>query len=117
MIHHITLETRPADVDAALAFWTLLGFAPVTPPASLATRAAWMQRAGTQIHLLFVDRPTVMPEGHVAVVVEDYEAALQRLRVAGFAPEPRREHWNAPRAYVVAPGGHRVELMAAPPPY
>lgn len=116
MIHHVSLETRPADVDAALAFWALLGFTRVDPPPSLAARAAWLAHGPTQIHLLYADEPTVMPEGHVAVVLDDYAATLARLRTGGFTPEPRKEHWGAPRAYAVAPGGHRVELMAAPPP-
>ena len=49
------------------------------------------------------------------MVVDDYDDALERLREAGYEPEPRTEHWGAPRAFVRAPGGHRVELMASPP--
>jgi catechol 2,3-dioxygenase-like lactoylglutathione lyase family enzyme len=41
---------------------------------------------------------------------------LEALRRAGFEPEPRREHWGAPRCFVRDPAGHRVEIMAAPPP-
>jgi hypothetical protein len=37
------------------------------------------------------------------------------LRAGGHEVEPRAEHWGAPRAFTRAPGGHRVELMAAPP--
>ena len=29
--------------------------------------------------------------------------------------ERHRELWGQPRAFVTMPGGHRVELMAAPP--
>ena len=116
MIQHVALETRPADVDAAVAFWALLGFARVEPPASLAQRAAWVQEpGGTQVHLLFAEDPVVASEGHVAIVAADYDATLARLRTAGFAAEPRAEHWGAPRSSVVAPGGHRVELMASAP--
>jgi hypothetical protein len=41
---------------------------------------------------------------------------LARLAAAGHPPEPRTAHWGAPRAFVRSPGGHRVEVMAAPPP-
>lgn len=116
MIHHVALETRRGDVEAELAFWALLGFARVEPPGELDERSAWAQRAGTQVHLLFADDPAVPARGHVAVVAGDYAATLDRLRAAGFRPEARREHWGAPRAFVRSPGGHRVELMAAPPP-
>lgn len=116
MIQHVALETRRADVEAAVAFWALLGFALVEPPPSLAERAVWVQApGGTQIHLLFAEDPVVAPEGHVAVVAADYDAALARLRDAGFAAEPRTEHWGVPRTAVTAPGGHRVEVMSSAP--
>ena len=46
----------------------------------------------------------------------DFDATLARLHEHGFEIEPGREHWGAPRAHAIAPGGHRVELMARPPP-
>jgi catechol 2,3-dioxygenase-like lactoylglutathione lyase family enzyme len=116
VIQHVSLETRPEDVGAARAFWTLLGFADVEPPPSLARRSSWLQRGPTQVHLLLTDQPVAPSRGHVAVIVDDYDATLAALRAAGHDVDPRREHWGAPRAYVHAPGGHLVELMAAPPP-
>jgi catechol 2,3-dioxygenase-like lactoylglutathione lyase family enzyme len=94
----------------------LLGFAPVDPPGSLAERAAWVERAGTQIHLMRRDDAVRLPHGHFAVVVDDYDRRLSRLRSEGFDPEPRPEHWGAPRSFVRDPAGNRVELMAEPPP-
>ncbi len=46
----------------------------------------------------------------------DHAEAKQRLREAGFQVEDARQLWGADRAFAIAPGGHRVELMAAPPP-
>jgi len=115
LIGHVALETREGDGEAEVRFWALLGFAEVDPPAALRARSRWVERAGTQVHLLFAEAPVAPPEGHVAVVAADYEAVSGRLRDAGFVPEPRSEHWGAPRAFVRSPGGHRVELMARPP--
>ena len=115
-VQHVSLETRPDHAEAEVAFWALLGFEPVQPPDTLRDRASWVQRRGTQVHILYAQDPTVMPRGHVAVVVDDYAATLDRLRAAGHAAEPRRPHWGASRAYVRTPAGHLVELMAAPPP-
>ena len=115
MLQHAALELREADAPAMLAFLALLGFEPVEPPATLAGRTAWAQRGGTQVHLLFTGDPVVPPEGHTAVVLDDYEASLDALRAAGHAVDPRKEHWGAPRAFVTAPGGHRFEVMAAAP--
>ena len=115
VIHHVALETARADREAALRFWGILGFTEVAPPPALRERAAWVERAGTQIHLLWADEPVVPPSGHVAVVLAGYDATLEALHAAGFAVEERTPHWGAPRAVASAPGGHRVEVMAAPP--
>jgi catechol 2,3-dioxygenase-like lactoylglutathione lyase family enzyme len=116
-IHHVALATRPDDVEAEVAFWALLGFSVVEPPASLRDRATWVQAPdATQIHLLHADEATAAPRGHIAIVAPAFDATLTRLDAAGHTPEPRTPHWGAPRAYVHSPSGHLVELMAAPPP-
>ena len=117
MIQHVALETREDEIGAEVAFWALLGFERVEAPGTLAERSTWLQgAAGTQVHLLHASDPTAPPEGHVAIVAADYEATLGQLRDAGFDPQPRPAHWGAPRSFVRSPGGHRVEVMAAPPP-
>jgi len=115
VIGHVAIEVRRADVEACARFWALLGFERVDPPAALAERSAWVQAGSTQVHLLFAEEPVVPPDGHVAVVVGDYDATLDALREAGFEPEPRTRHWGSPRAFVRSPAGHRVELMAFAP--
>jgi catechol 2,3-dioxygenase-like lactoylglutathione lyase family enzyme len=117
VIQHVALETREDDIDAEVAFWALLAFAHVEAPGTLTERSTWLQgAAGTQVHLLHAPDPTAPPEGHVAIIVPDYDATLARLRDAGFDPQPRPAHWGAQRSFVRSPGGHRVEVMAAPPP-
>lgn len=115
MLQHVALELHPTDRPQAEAFFTLVGFELVAPPQSLRERSSWLERAGTQIHLLFTDDPVAPPQGHCALVVEEYAQVLAELRAAGHEVEERPEHWGAPRAFAAAPGGHRVELMAAPP--
>lgn len=116
VIQHVTVEVRRELEEACVAFYALLGFRRVEPPASLADRAAWMERGGTQVHLMWVDQPVTLPLGHLAVVVDDYRAAVAALRRAGHEIEPRPEHWGSPRSYVRDPAGNRVELMAFAPP-
>jgi catechol 2,3-dioxygenase-like lactoylglutathione lyase family enzyme len=115
-LQHVSLEVRRADVPAELAFWRLLGFAEVEPPGTLGERSAWVQRGPTQVHLLFAEEPVVPPSGHAAVVAEDFDATLAALRDAGHEAEERARHWGAARAFARTPAGHRVEVMAAPPP-
>ncbi len=115
-LQHVALEVGEADAGAEVAFWALLGFDEVAAPASLRERARWVQRGATQVHLLFADAPVIPSAGHVAVVAEAFAETCARLAAAGRIPELRAEHWGAPRAFVSSPAGHRVELMAAPPP-
>ena len=115
MIQHIAFEVRRDRWDACVDFYALLGFARVPPPPSLAERAAWVQRGPTQVHLMDVAEPSVLPRGHVAVVVDEYDATVAALRDAGHDVEARAEHWGSPRAYVRDPAGNLVELMAFPP--
>ena len=115
MLHHVGIEIAPTDLARAVEFFELLGFAQVEPPPALADGFTWLERDGTQVHLLHEDDPAVPPRAHLAVVVPDFEGTLARLRERGFETRPGRQHWGAPRAHAIAPGGHRVELMAAPP--
>ncbi len=114
MLHHVGIEIAPTEIERAIELFQLLGFELVPPPETL-SEFTWLERGGTQVHLMPTDSPTVPPRGHTAVVVADFEPTFTALGEAGFEVERRREHWGAPRAVVVAPGGHRVELMAASP--
>jgi hypothetical protein len=115
MLQHVGIELQPADLDRAVEFFALLGFEEVEPPPALADGFTWLERDGTQIHLMHEEHPTVPERGHLAVVVADFETAVARLNARGFRTRPGGEHWGVPRAHATAPGGHRVELMAAPP--
>jgi catechol 2,3-dioxygenase-like lactoylglutathione lyase family enzyme len=115
MIHHATRDIPPSALEDCLAFYALIGFVEVQPPAGIAGRAAWLEAARgeqrTQIHLMLVDgaEPNA---GHVAVVCAAYDATLEGLRRAGHEIDPRTEHWGSPRSFVRDPAGNLVELMA-----
>jgi len=117
MLHHVSLEVFPDQIERTLEFWSLLGFTEVPPaPQPLHGRVNWVERDGTQIHLIHAEEPAVPARGHVAVFTPNIDEVVARLAAAGFEVEPKRELWGARRAGAVAPGGHRVELMEAPPP-
>jgi catechol 2,3-dioxygenase-like lactoylglutathione lyase family enzyme len=111
VIAHAGIEIRREDADACLHFWWLLGFERVAVPDALAERTLWVQAGPTQIHLLFSDDPVAPPEGHVAVVVDDFERTFSVLETAGMKPDERSRYWGSRRAFVRSPGGHRVEFM------
>lgn len=114
MIHHVALDVPREDIDAAVAFWALLGFVEVEPPAVLRGTWRWVEHAGSQIHLRPRDGVAAPAGWHVAVAVDDHGAAVTRLREAGFAYVAGTEHWGEPRGKTTAPGGATVELVAAP---
>jgi catechol 2,3-dioxygenase-like lactoylglutathione lyase family enzyme len=119
MIQHVTRDIRPSELEPCARFYGQLGFEAVPVPAGIEGRAVWLEHAGTQIHLMFVDEDVAAarrPTGHVGVVVPEYDATVARLGAEGHRVELRREHWGAPRSYVRDPAGHLVELMASPPP-
>ncbi len=116
MLQHVTLEVLREQVDDCIAFYALLGFERESPPRSLADRAVWLGSGSSQIHLMWVEAPVVLPRGHIAVVAGSYGETVAALRSAGHEVEPRREHWGAPRSLVRDPAGNLVELMASPPP-
>lgn len=97
-----------------MGFFELLGFQRVEAPATL-REFTWVEREGTQVHLMPREDPVIPEVGHLAVVVADFDGTLRRLGEAGHTAERRREHWGSPRAWATSPSGHRVELMAAPP--
>jgi catechol 2,3-dioxygenase-like lactoylglutathione lyase family enzyme len=116
VLHHVSIPVKSAVLGPCEAFYGALGFTPVEPPPAVRDRARWLQKGGNQVHLILDEDAQPLPgPAHLAVVVEDYDAALARLAALGAAVEPRRPHWGAPRAYVRDPAGHRVEIMAWAP--
>lgn len=115
MLHHAALEIRPSDAGADSRFWLALGFVRVPVPATLGPGYDWFERNGTQIHLMQVADPVIPGRGHAAVVVPDFDAALERLERIGIETVPGWPHWGERRVKATLPSGHLVELMAAPP--
>ena len=116
MLQHVSIEIAPDQAEAAVGFWSLLGFDRVDSPEGLGGYVTWLERGGTQIHLIHTEEASVPVLGHAAVVVDDFQDALDRVAAAGHEITETRELWGARRAFAISPGGHRVELMAAAPP-
>ena len=115
MLHHVSLEIAPDDVERTIEFFGLLGFERIPAPDSIAPFVTWLESGTTQIHLIHTPEPTTPTLGHPAVVASDFESAVARLRDAGFQVEDADELWGERRSFGVLPSGQRVEVMAAPP--
>ena len=80
------LDRGPARAEAerTLEFWRLIGFDQVEAPEVLGDAILWVEREGTQVHLILTEGHTAPVLGHAAVVVPDHAEAKDRLREAGF---------------------------------
>jgi catechol 2,3-dioxygenase-like lactoylglutathione lyase family enzyme len=116
VLHHVSLEVSPDDVGRTVELFELLGFRRVPAPEPISAFVTWIERDGTQIHFIHSPEPTVPRLGHPGIVVSDFGAAVARVRDAGFEVEDADELWGERRAFVLTPGGGRIEMMAAPPP-
>jgi catechol 2,3-dioxygenase-like lactoylglutathione lyase family enzyme len=115
VLHHVSLEVLPADADAFGELLLAIGFERVEAPEALGDAVLWFGRAGTQVHLIVTEGATAPLLGHAAFAVDDFDAAVAAVRALGLEFEESRQLWGERRGFVLAPSGHRMELMAAPP--
>ena len=115
-LQHVTFEVTAEQVPAHREFWAMLGYEAIETPVPLRDRAVWMRRGASHVHLLIDEAPVVPPRAHAAFVVEEWDATLAALHAAGYESRPAMRLWDCERVYLRAPGGHRVEIMSAPPP-
>ncbi len=116
-MHHVSLLV--ADTGRALGFYRdLLGIPEALRP-DLGFPGAWLQLGPQQIHLLELPNPDPVdgrPEHggrdrHLALVVDDLEALVQRVEAAGISCTRSRSGRAA--AFCRDPDGNAVELIAA----
>ncbi len=120
------------DVERSLGFYRdALGLEEVARPASFTFPGAWVRVGGQELHLIGEERPGRARElqpgvedgeavrgyaTHVALSVEDLDAALEEVGLRGVRPAgPVRERGDGVRqAYLTDPDGHLVELLQLP---
>jgi hypothetical protein len=115
VLHHVSLEVAPEEVEATVEFFELLGFGAIPAPDPIARFVTWLEAGESQIHLIHTPEPTTPVLGHPAVVAPEFERTIAALRGAGYQVDDADELWGQPRAFALMPGGGRVEVMAAPP--
>ena len=115
MLHHVSIEVDPADAESFGELLVAIGFRAVESPDPLGDAVRWFESGGTQVHLIVTEAATAPVLGHAAFVAPDFEATLAAVAELGHEVQEARELWGERRAFVLAPSGHRIELMAAPP--
>ena len=116
MLHHVSIEVLPEDSERWGELLGPLGFERIEAPEALGGAIPWYERAGTQVHLIVTEAASAPVLGHAAFVAPDFDATVAALEQAGFEVEQHRPLWGERRSFILAPGGHRVEIIEAPPP-
>jgi catechol 2,3-dioxygenase-like lactoylglutathione lyase family enzyme len=114
-LHHVSIEVTPENADRFGELLEAIGFDPVASPGPLGDSVRWYDGGGTQVHLILTEGATAPALGHAAFAVTPFEQVVDGLRGLGFEVEEARQLWGEHRAFVLAPDGHRLEVMAAPP--
>ena len=108
-LHHVNVVVPPGATDDVVPFYELLGMVRVPKPGDRA--GAWLDLPdGTQLH---VSERTgdVHPDAHVAVVVDDVDGVVARLRAAGHPWHDEPRQGGARRGRTRDPAGNAVEVL------
>lgn len=109
-IHHVSINV--SDTERALSFYRdALGMA-VLPRPEIRVKGAWLDAGGgRQLHVIEAEVPPNHGQ-HVAFLVHDLDAVVERLRAAGYAvsaPKPVGDTVIR-QAFLHDPDGNLIEF-------
>jgi glyoxylase I family protein len=108
-IHHVSLNVE--DVDAAVRFYVgVLGFSVRDDRPNFGFAGAWLDVGAQQVHLIEASAPEDRGQ-HVALHVDDLEAAITDLRAMGVEVSDAFPVGNGQQAFLHDPAGNLVELQ------
>ena len=112
-IEHVQLAMPPGRENEARAFYDgVLGIPEVPKPPHLAKRGgAWFERGSLKIHLGVETDFRPARKAHPALLVDDLEALIARLKARGVEVLEDAPLEGYVRVYVADPFGNRIELM------
>lgn len=111
--HHVNVLVPPGQTDAAVRFYLdVLHLRRIPKPAGAGSpRGAWLDIGdGSQLHIS--ERSgSAHPDAHFALLVDDFDAVLQRLSAAERPWTAQSSIDGSRRGFTRDPAGNRVELM------
>ena len=111
-MHHVSLNVR--DVGAAVDFYVdVLGLAMRDDRPDFSFGGAWLDVGEQQIHLIEAAVPDDRGQ-HVALRIDDLDAAVSELRGAGVEVSDPSGVGVARQAFLRDPSGNRIELHERP---
>jgi len=112
-LHHVNVVVPPGRTESVVPFYAdVLGLTRVDKPVSgVAPEGAWFDIAdGAQLHVSerVGERHA---DAHFGLVVDDFDAVLQRLSEIGADWTEQADLFGGRRGFTRDPAGNRVELL------
>lgn len=112
-LDHVQLAIPAGEEERCDTFYVdLLGFHVLEKPPVLAARGGrWYQRDEAVVHLGVDPHFVPATKAHPALVVDDYDELLERLRNSRVEIRPDESIPGRRRCHVDDPAGNRLELI------
>lgn len=112
-IHHVQLAMPAAREPEAVAFYEgILGIPQVPKPDHLVARGGcWFETGDLRIHLGVEGEFVPARKAHPALLSDDLDGLLARLRATGVDVVVDQPLAGFDRVYVTDPFGNRIELL------
>ncbi len=109
-IHHVSILV--ADMERAVAFYgETLGLKEVKRPTNFVTPVRWFELGEQQIHLIPNDTPDFVSPRHMALHVDDVQAARETLAARGVEIRETVPIAGADRFFIADPDGNNIEVI------
>jgi catechol 2,3-dioxygenase-like lactoylglutathione lyase family enzyme len=110
-IHHVAVTVR--DLGEALDFYTrVLGFEQRADRPGTLPPGAWLDVGGQQLHLIPGTPPPAQGQ-HVAVLVDDLDKTVEKMRADGVRVSDPVPIGSARQSFLADPSGNTIELHEA----
>jgi hypothetical protein len=112
-LHHVNVVVPPGCTDDVVGFYELLGLTRVAKPQEgVAATGAWFDFPGGTQQLHVSERTgQVNADQHFAILVDDLDTLVTRLRDEGHPFDRKPDVLGARRGNTADPCGNTVELM------
>lgn len=114
-LDHVFLAMPPGGIDRARSFYqNLLGLLEIQRPRDLLSReGAWFLCGRAQLHIGVEEGFRALRRPHVALVLDDLNKLIERLKAENYAIAPSQEDIPGVelRAFTHDPFGNRLELL------
>ncbi len=100
------------DFQQARDYYTgVLGMEEIAKPQSVKVAVLWFRFGDEMLHVLPADAPDSVNKRHIALHVDDVDAAREHIRSHGYAVEEGSVIPGADRFYTRDPFGNRLEFI------